>query len=181
MDEEIQRLLFHALPVGFVQAIAVGRLKNQHVAWRRWLRIAKNGHVGAAKIAAEEHGGRIAACRVFHPNGRRSQNMAGVVKGSCHAWGDLEHVSVSCTLKSSDELTNVIGIVEWSNTGFPVPPFILVDVAAVTHLYSSRVFEHKFRQICGGSGEVHFSGEAVLLSTVRRRNGRHGHGIARPH
>jgi len=87
---------------GFVQAIAVGRLKNQHVAWGGWLRIAKNGHVGAAKITAEKHGGRIAACGVFHPNGRRSQDMAGVVKGSCHAWGDLEYVSVSCVLKSSD-------------------------------------------------------------------------------
>jgi hypothetical protein len=85
-----------------VQAISVGRLKNQHVACRWWLRIAKNGHVGTAKIPAEKHGGRIAACRVFHPNGRRSQDMAGIVKGSCHAWGDLEHASVSCALESSD-------------------------------------------------------------------------------
>src|SRR4029077_63989 len=90
MSEKVQCLLSHALPVGFVQAIAVGRLKNQHVAWRWWLRIAKNGHVGTAKIPAEQHGGCIAACRVFYPNGRGSQDMAGIVKGSGHARRDLE-------------------------------------------------------------------------------------------
>ena len=47
----------------------------------------------------------------FTSNGRRSQDMAGVVKGSCHAWGDLERVSVPCTFESSDKLTDIIGIV----------------------------------------------------------------------
>ena len=103
----------------------------------------------AAKIAAEEHGGRIAACRVFHPNGRRSQDMAGVVKGCGHARGNLEQVSVSCPLKSSDELTDVLGIVEWlGHRSFPFRCSCLVDVAAVAHLYTSRIFEHEFRQIC---------------------------------
>ena len=88
--------------------------------------------------------------------------MAGVVKGRCHAWGDLEQVSVSCPLESLDELTNVIDIVEWLSTGLSLPLFLLVDVAAVTHLYSRRVLEHKFRQICGGSGEVCFPGETAL-------------------
>src|SRR5437870_1934975 len=93
---------FMISPVGFVQPIVVGRLKNQYVAWVRRLRIAENGHIGAAKITAEEHGGPIAPDRVFHPNGRRSQDMAGVVKGCRDAWGNLEHVSVPRPLESSD-------------------------------------------------------------------------------
>src|SRR5262245_41480703 len=163
MSEKVQCLLFHALPVGLVQTIAIGRLKNQHVAWRWWLRIAKNGHVGTTQIPAEKYGGRIAACRIFHPNGRRSEDMAGIVEGSGQAWRDLLNFSVSYSLESSDELTNVIGGVEWPNTSFPVPLFLPIHVAAVAHLYSSRVFEHQFRQICGGSGQVHLSGETVFL------------------
>ena len=102
MGEKVQRLLFHDLPVGFVQPIAVGRLKNQYVAWVRRLRIAKNGHIGTAKVTTEEHDGCIAPGRVFQPNGRRSQDMAGVVKGCRDSGGNLEYVSVSRPLESSD-------------------------------------------------------------------------------
>ena len=111
MGEKVQCLLFHDRSVSLVQAIAVGRFKNQYVAWWWWLRIAKNGHIGAAMISAEEQGGRIATRGIFHSDGGRSQYMAGVVKGSCHAWGDLERVSIPCAFESSDKLTDVIGIV----------------------------------------------------------------------
>ena len=117
MGEKVQCFLFHA-PPGRLRA--GDRRRSTQESTRRMaagLRIAKNRHVGAAKIAAKEHGGGIAACRVFHPNGRRSQDMAGVVKGRGHAWSDLEQIPIPCALKSSNELTDIIGIVEWLDTG----------------------------------------------------------------
>ena len=90
-------------------------------------------------------------------NGRRSQDMACVVKGCRDAWGDLEHVSVPCALESADKLTDVIGIVEWSDAGLSPPLLFLVDVAAITDLDTSRIFEHEFCQVGGGSGEVDLS------------------------
>jgi hypothetical protein len=163
VDEKVQGLLFHDLSIGFVQTIAVGRLKNQHVAWRWWFRIAKDRHIRTAKISAEEHGGGIAARCIFHTDSRRSQNMVGIVKGCRDARGYLEHVSVSCPLESSNELTDIIVIVEWPNTGPSLPLFLLINVATIIHLHASRIFEHEFRQIISGSGEIHFSGKPVLL------------------
>jgi hypothetical protein len=60
--------------------------------------------------------------------------MPGVVKGSRHAWGDLEHVSVSRALEPSNYLKDVIGIVERADTGLSPPPLLLINIAAITDL-----------------------------------------------
>src|SRR4026207_1721716 len=163
MEKEFQRFLLHDFPIGFVQAVAVGRLKYQHIAGRRGLRVTEDWHIRTAKISAKKHGGRIAACRIFHSNSRRSQDMAGVVKRSGHAWGNLKHIPVSCSLESANKLAHIIGIIERPDTGLSLPPFLLIDVPTITRLHTSRVFEHECCQIGGRSGEVYLSGESMLL------------------
>jgi hypothetical protein len=89
--------------------------------------------------------------------------MSGVVKGRGHPWGDFEQVAVSRALESSNHLADVIGIVKGSDASLSLPLFPLIDVAAVTDLDMSRIFQHEFRQVGGGSGEVHFPGKTVFL------------------
>ena len=132
-----------ALIVGLVNAIAVGRLEQQHVGLRRRRRIGQHRPRVAPEVAAEQHGRSLLD---RHPDERRSQQMAGVDELDVDAVDERHRLVERNRLQLRQRAKRIRFAVERQRRVVPrvVQP---VRFARILFLKARRVGQHQLAQV----------------------------------
>jgi len=145
--DDLRELLAHVLRAR-VLAAAVGALADQVVTLGQRIRIAKDLHAFAAKIARINDRPRPARRQVgfdFHP--ARTEHVPRLVQAGPHARPNVKRFAEPPPLKQFDRLFDVTLVVQRLNGRVPLLDSLLIPVLGIFLLDMCRIGQEDFRQV----------------------------------
>ena len=155
LADEAEVVLEAALDVrgGRVVAVAVGAFRHERVHALHGLRVAQERRVALPEVAREEQAAALAPLVVVERDGRRPEDVPGVVEGGAQAGDDLARLAVGQRPEERHRVRHVLEVVEQLEGLLALLAARLVHVLHVARLEERAVAQHHFAQVArGGRG-----------------------------